>query len=272
MKYSVEYAVCCHRGKVRSNNQDNFWCARAFLNCKNDGLRRVKAGRVDAYDTPAFAVFDGMGGEQRGEVAAYLAASSFDAVYGVEPKEDIKAFLLDACIKMNRAICSYAKDEGVANMGSTAAMVVFGKEEIYICNVGDSRIYQYSAKKLTQISHDHCEESMAPSKRKPALTQNLGIPESEFLIEPYIAMGYYGAGDRYLLCSDGLTDMVTPDEIAQMLASEKSAAKAVQALLDAALERGGIDNTTIIVCDVRKRKLLLKERRRKGEGKGHHEH
>ena len=94
MKYSIEYAALCHKGNVRSKNQDNLWCADTLLESENDGLSEMLMGSIDASAFPAFAVFDGMGGEQQGEMAAYIAASHFHTLYHSKNRSDAKLFLL----------------------------------------------------------------------------------------------------------------------------------------------------------------------------------
>jgi protein phosphatase len=255
MSYNIEYAVLCDTGLVRSKNQDNFWCMGEFLENENDGLAEPIAGTADAKGFPAFAVFDGMGGEQQGEVAAYLAARSFDIIYKEGDKSDIKQFLLDACTGMNKAICLHIEEQQLRYSGSTAAILMLGKKEIYVCNIGDSRVYQFNNGELTQISHDHSEISF--TSRKPALTQSLGISEAEFVIAPYVAKGAYESGDKYLICSDGLTDMLTDEEISQTMSENNDVVECAEALLQKALESGGNDNITIILCEIRRRGLKL---------------
>ena len=250
MTYCIEYTALCNKGLVRTNNQDNFWCMGEFLESENDGLAEPINGIAEAKDAPAFVVFDGMGGEQQGEVAAYIAAHNFDVAYKKNPKKDIKQFLLDTCAGMNKAICEHTKEKHIRSSGSTAAILVFGKKDIYICNIGDSRIYQHSGKKLTQITHDHCETSV--TDRKPPLTQNLGINETDFIIALYIAKGIYENGDRYLICSDGLTDMVSEEEIAKTISESNRVKECAEALMQKALDMGGHDNITIILCEVQK--------------------
>ena len=84
---------------------------------------------------------------------------------------------------------------------------------------------------------------------KPPLSQNLGIPSNELVIDPYFARGSYNDGDVYLICSDGLTDMVSTDEITEVLVV-KPVEEAITQLLKKALANGGKDNTTIILCKI----------------------
>ena len=108
MKYQIEYACACHKGKVRSNNEDNFWCCGEFLPADNQGADHVRTGKIPQRELPLLAVFDGMGGESCGEMASYLAAQSCGEFYqknrkmiGEEPEE----FLAKLCREMNEAVC-----------------------------------------------------------------------------------------------------------------------------------------------------------------------
>ena len=155
----------------------------------------------------------------------------------------------------NDNITSYAKQKLVECVGTTAAMIMFGEKDIYACNIGDSKIYHYDNKKLTQISKDHVVDIF--KDRKPPLSQFLGIPEIEFMIEPYITHGLYNNDDYYLICSDGLTDMLTEDEIKNILSKNKDVRLCVDILLENALANGGIDNITIILCQIKKQQKSI---------------
>ena len=101
-----------------------------------------------------------------------------------------------------------------------------------------------------QLSEDHIEHFPGWERRKAPLTQHLGIDPEDMLIEPYIAKGDLRKGDVYLLCSDGLTDMLTNVEISCIMDSAASVDECASRLVDAALEKGGRDNVTVIVCKI----------------------
>ena len=188
-----------------------------------------------------------MGGEECGEVAAYIAAKGAAAL---QASDNAAVSLFEFCRKANQDICDYAALHNIASMGTTAAMLAFTGEEIALCNIGDSKIFRFYNGMLEQISKDHTAAS--PYGIKPPLLQNLGIPPDELIIEPYLAHGTYNVGDVYLLCSDGLTDMVPEDEIAPLLAANP-AEKAASLLFEKALANGGKDNITLILCKIEHR-------------------
>ncbi len=252
MKYVIEYSLCCNKGKMRRKNQDNFWCEGFYLNYENNGFEGIRTGTVYSSASPVLAVFDGMGGEQLGEYAAYIAAATLNEKCSSEVSEGTD-FLLDACREINGNICDFARKNGVGNMGSTGCFINFAKKDIFLCNIGDSKIYRLTDGTLTQLSVDHCLEYVAG---KAPLTQFLGVPESEFIIQPYYTSLQYKKADRFLICSDGLTDMVELSQIQKVLSSGVSSEECCSVLLRQALDAGGRDNITILICDVKKKSLF----------------
>ena len=114
---------------------------------------------------------------------------------------------------------------------------------------GDSRAYRLREGEFLQLSKNHVD--LREGEKKGPLTQHLGIRPDDYLIEPYIAKGELRHGDQYLLCSDGLTDMLTNVEIDGIMSDTITATECAQRLVDAALEKGGRDNVTAIVCRIR---------------------
>ena len=244
MGYRIQYACISHIGNCRSVNQDNFICNGQFMELEHVGTEVPMTGQVSSNPPSVFGIFDGMGGEYCGEVAAYIASECASKIsIGKDAASDLHRFCMDA----NEKICQYAEEHDVPSMGTTAAMLAFTGSEILLCNIGDSKIFHLSGAKMVQISKDHTE--IAAYGKKAPLYQNLGIPPSELVIEPYISRGTYHDGDLYLICSDGLTDMVTTEEI-QATIEKLPFEECAEELLKKALENGGKDNTSIILCKV----------------------
>lgn len=266
MNYTIEYAWLTHPSLCRKMNQDNLICGRHYLPLPEDGKQTDGPlfGRA-APDPPLLlGVFDGMGGEEHGEIAAHLAAqTAAELPLTSPPLEELS----NLCRTANHAICSYAASHGICSTGTTAAMLLFSAEEVSLCNLGDSKIFLYADGVLKQISEDHV--SVGVFGRKPPLSQNLGIPPSELTLKPYFARGAYHDGDLYLICSDGLTDMVPLDEL-EVLFARLPFAELPSALLRAALDGGGKDNITLILCRVQKekpkRKHILFRKREENDG------
>lgn len=245
MAYVINYHYASHIGKHRKDNQDNLFCDGQYLECRNVGTGRIEQGRQVSSKASVFGVFDGMGGEECGEIASYIAAKELSGfVFDKDVKKGLELF----CRHTNAMICQYIAENNLLSMGTTAAILKFVRGKIYLCNVGDSKIFQLSEGGLKQISYDHIGVSVFG--KKPPLSQNLGIPESEMIISPYIATGECHNGDVYLICSDGLTDMLAVSDIEKILLEQKEAA--AEELLKRALDNGGKDNITFILLSIEK--------------------
>ena len=251
MRYYVSYSCVSHIGNHRSVNQDNFICGGKYLDGKAECGTFPLTGRMDPGSSSILGVFDGMGGEERGEIAALLAAEeAARIVIAGKPAEALR----DYCARANERLCRYAEEQGISSMGTTAAILAFLDRQIVLCNIGDSKIFRFADNELDQLSFDHV--AVSAYGVKPPLSQNLGIPPSEMVIEPYIAQGQYHEGDIYLICTDGLTDMLSCEEIQNVLVSEPFG-KAADGLLRDALAHGGRDNITIILCRIEKEQRHL---------------
>ena len=244
MNYDIEYCCISHTGHVRQNNQDNLLCQGRYLEAVNGGTPEPLSGTASAAASPLFGVFDGMGGEAEGETAAWLAARS---AAGHRPGKNAVEDLRRLCRDANREVCRYADDHGITTMGTTAAILRFEAGGVYACNLGDSRIFLLRDGALEQISQD--QVMPAPGARKPPLLQFLGIPETEMELSPYITVQQPRLGDRYLACSDGLTDMLGEPGIRGILAGAP-VAQAADRLVREALAAGGRDNVTVLLCEI----------------------
>lgn len=251
MAYQIEYAYTCHIGKIRNNNEDNFWCCGDSLEAQNQGMNHIRSGYMKQTEYPLLAVFDGMGGESCGEMAAFLAAEACGEHFKTAKdgiRNDPEEFLNEICESMNQAICDYGRTNKINSMGTTAALLAFAEDAVYSCNLGDSRIYKSDREKFYQISQDHVLGCSLFGKAP--LTQYLGMEEENLQLEPSISRQEIKIGDRFLLCSDGITDMLSDGEIADILSRDIPVAKTVEILVDRALKKGGRDNITVVLCEI----------------------
>lgn len=240
LKNKIEYAVVSATGKVRRNNEDNYYCCGHIREDVNDVSDSVYSGAVDAGANELFAVFDGMGGEACGEVASYIAAGC--SMLFTRAKDAYGAYLKELAQMINTKIREGTEARSLVLMGTTAAMLQAAGNDLYILNSGDSRIYKLSSHELRQISEDH----IVPVRGGNAITQFLGMPEG-YEPSPYVAKGKYNPGDMYLLCSDGVTDMLSDEEICRIIDDRMDVDVLVRALVNAALDKGGVDNTTALL-------------------------
>ena len=258
-KSIISGACGCVRGNVREKNEDNFYFCGKHLDCGNEGMNEIieRSLENDAEKFPGefAAVFDGIGGAQYGELAAYEAAvctKDFLAHAEKNGSDEGTLMLRDLCDNINEKVFKTGEERGVNAMGTTMAALYFHGNNVWSCNVGDSRCYRLRDGVLELLSEDHVEElyyaDLKNGKRKPDLVQYMGMDPSEIRLEPAINCGYLKGGDTYLVCSDGLTDMVTESDIAGILRETDDARDAADKLIELALMNGGKDNITVIVC------------------------
>ncbi len=237
---------------------------RFFAGTTDPGL--VRSVNQDAYyidpDGRFFVVADGMGGHAGGQEASRLAT---EAMYGHFERfwdsEDSSHDLLEqAFLKANQAI---VQDQQLhperGDMGTTAVAVLFRQDQVWCAHVGDSRLYRMRGSTLDQITSDHTwiaravqsgaltQDQARVHPMRHVLAQCLGRSEgTEIEIQVVEGRG----GDRFMLCSDGLTEELTDMLICNQLKSIRSCDMAAVALVNAAKERGGRDNITVVVVAI----------------------
>lgn len=254
MKYRLSAACGCDIGKRRGNNEDNFYFDGHYLPAENHALDQILTQDCRLEQAVDFAVFDGMGGQAEGQIASHLAAAVFSSVRRNNSFEtDAQKFLRDVTEQMTSTVWHQA-DESFSNMGTTEAILRFCDDAYYLCNVGDSRIFLFRNGVLKQLSVDHTDEQFLKEngigRRKPSLTQYIGVSPEELVVEPYVSSGALAIGDQYLICSDGLTDMVSNDGIREILVRNTSPEEKVIDLMQEALQNGGRDNITVILVQI----------------------
>lgn len=209
-----------------------------------------------------FAVADGMGGHAGGEVAARLAVEALREQFDAQPTAE---GLIDAVAAANSAVWSEGQEQAeLHGMGTTltaAALVAnsHGDDVVALVNVGDSRAYVFRNRSLTQITSDH---SLAEERvRQGALTEaEAAVHPHRHILTRALGIGpgvdvdlwelHLHPGDRLVLCSDGLTNEVSDDEIATALSQSLDPDAVAHQLVDEANRRGGSDNITVVVVDV----------------------
>lgn len=244
MRYIIEYACISELGRVRSVNQDNYYCLDMYAPRACERTNGVLNGRAEASAGTLFCVFDGMGGEQSGEDASYIAATTA-AELAKNCQVDLPRRI---CDEATRRIVAFAEEHNLETCGSTAAMLYLQGGRAWVYSLGDSRVYQVHPQGLKQLSQDHVVA--VPGRRKPALVRYLGAEESGVPQESHLSSLPLKRDDRFLICSDGLTDMVDEQSIADIIAQLPAPAEAAMALTEAALAAGGRDNITIILVQV----------------------
>ena len=246
-----------HPGIKQQKNEDNLYVFGEIMEEEKHGFFSSDMEN-NTEKGILFGVFDGMGGLHCGEYASYLTAKTIqeEAKATVESPETVGTFLTKICEKSNTLLCREMQTNLKKRMGSTLSILYMLQQKVFLCDVGDSPIFRFRNGQLLKISKEHTERELYEKlnaekpKRKYHLTQNIGIFPEEMELEPYIAKGEMQAGDQYLLCTDGLTDMASEEEICEILCMTDSADSKAKLLMRRALENGGSDNITIILIQL----------------------
>ncbi len=239
-------------GKVRKNNEDSLLTG-------------------EGRDETLFVVADGIGGFEAGEVASSIAV---DVLKELPPSESLGGAIREA----NRRILATSRgDDKLSGMGTTVVAVRFGKKNrepvVEVSHVGDSRAYLMRGGELKPITEDHSlvaelvrsgdltRDQASEHPQKNLITRALG---AEDVVEVDTAVLPVEPDDRFVLCSDGLTDMVSETRLQEILIASPGPEKAARTLIGAALDAGGADNVTAVIIDVSEEEPPPPERTSRG--------
>lgn len=239
-------------GNFRSKNEDSFLlCGRAMKESRRTGIYGLStANRKFGVS----AVFDGMGGAKYGEMASGISAETLTRY--MEDILNLGRAGVDSFVdEANSALCSLSREFN-APVGSTMVLISVSDEKAAVYNIGDSRAYIVRRGHIKQLTKDHTVAASLSSmgiensskSRKHQLTQHLGIPSDEMVIQSF-SLGAFSLedGDRILLCSDGVTDGLSDKQLLSLLSRDKSAAELSKQIVKLAAEAGSKDNITAMV-------------------------
>ncbi len=237
MSLSLRFAAGSHKGMIREGNEDSGYAGPRLL-----------------------AIADGMGGQAAGEVASSEVISTIVALDDDVPGSDVLTSLGHAVQRANDQLRQMVEeDPALEGMGTTLTALLWTGQRLGMVHVGDSRAYLLRDGVLTQITQDHTwvqrlvdegritEEEADTHPQRSLLMRALGSGDH---VEPDLSIREVRAGDRYLICSDGLSGVVSHQTMEDALASYQGPQETVQELIQLALRGGGPDNITVIVADV----------------------
>jgi PPM family protein phosphatase len=236
MTLVLRYSARSDRGLVRQNNQDAVYAGPRLL-----------------------ALADGMGGHAAGEVASSLVISALAPLDDDDPGDDLLAELRDATVEGNAAITRHVADApDLEGMGTTLTAILFAGSRLGLVHIGDSRAYQLRDGAFSQITKDDTFVQSLIDEGRITEDEAHTHPQRSLLlraitgqdIEPSLTIREARPGDRYLLCSDGLSGVVSDETLAETLASYRDPRECADRMIDLALRGGGPDNITCIVADV----------------------
>lgn len=263
-EYRLRVSVSTHIGKVRGNHEDNFYLEGLYMNdiFRNDFSATYTINYADGM---SFAVFDGMGGAAYGEIASEIAVQTLrkyeKKLKYADGTRQLDQLVSSFTTEANDAICNMLTEKHCLSGGTTFSMLYFLGDAIKLYYLGDSRIYRYKPDGLTRLTRDHTvanqkvdaaiytEEEAKSSPDQHRLTLFIGSDRKKTGLNadsrPPLPLE---SGSKFLLCTDGLTNMCSDAEIFELLSQNYFNEAAV--LVQAALQNGGIDNITCIVLEV----------------------
>jgi PPM family protein phosphatase len=239
MTFALHYALRSDVGLLREGNEDSAYAGPRLL-----------------------AIADGMGGHAAGEVASAVAISAIAPLDNkdlTDSEEMLDALAAAVAAARDTLHDMSVSDPAVEGMGTTLTALLWADAEVAVCHIGDSRAYLLRDHDLYQITRDHTliQSLVDEGRLSPAAAAN--HPQRSLIMralqgsteaEPDLAIHEAMLGDRYLLCSDGLTDVVSDEEVHHLLSTVADADEAVNQLINLAIRNGGPDNITCIVADV----------------------
>ncbi len=267
----LHWAALTHSGSRKPRNDDSLI---AFASGPEGGRTLAEFGShsLEKHDL-VFAVSDGMGGGNAGDLASSLLLTRMSEIIPETFKIAASGFFPDCLAHLTEAIRSVhehineaAASDHTRGMAATLALAWFTPDNLYIANVGDSRIYRARDGKLEQLSRDHTsawgqwkrgeipEIQYRAHPRRSALYEVIGGGHQS--VCPYFAAVPFQPGDRFLICSDGLIDGVWERHIAEALGTLVDPDETAGKLLKRAIDNSGIDDTTLIIIRVREGELV----------------
>ena len=269
----LEWAALTHSGSRKERNDDSLI---AFASGPAGAETLDPAGsRSLARHDLVFAVSDGMGGGNAGDLASSLLLQRMTEIIPETFKIAASGFFpdcLDHLAEAIRAVHEHINEAAACDhtrgMAATLALAWFTPDNLYLANAGDSRIYLSRGGQLTQLTRDHTaawgqwkrgeisEIEYRSHPRRSALYEVIG--GSHLKVCPHFAAVPYQAGDRFLICSDGLIDGVWERHISNALAASAAPAETSRSLLKRSIDNSGIDDTTLIVIHVNEPATLQK--------------
>ena len=258
-KILIRAAAESNVGNARGNNEDNVYFNGDYITPRN--ISRPFAIKTGEYtDVNIFAVFDGMGRNNTGSFASLVAATRLDTLadrISFDPDATPDDAVLEYMQDTNELIRDQRRETGGVRTASTMALLIIEHGNAHVYNVGDSRVYLYRDKQLVKLTRDHVavegQKSVALTEdgiRHGRITKFLGMNSREGKMEPYRAKPFkVKKGDKFLVCSDGVTDQLDEDEITVCLGKRKDPFGHTNEIMALSMSDDSDDNVSAIVVE-----------------------
>lgn len=260
-RWKIAAAAYSGKGKVRGNNEDNLYFDGQYV-ALSDMNNETVLCRAFEKGCALFAVCDGMGGHENGEIASYTAVCDVHNLADLLAEKEFGKAIGEWTTAVNQHVHLEAQDGGC-----TIVLLWFRAGRIHIAHAGDSRVYRFHDNVLDPMTRDHSKVQMLQDAglitaeearvhpQRHMITRYLGMDDEDTTVQLAVSrtMPLFPC-DRYLLCSDGVTDMLDDRQLEELMQKYPDTQKCAEAIYQAALQKGGRDNTTLILLDFEENK------------------
>jgi PPM family protein phosphatase len=249
----LEYIGLTDKGRVRDHNEDSYLAnGKIFTSLDRGGEESIT--ELELIDSPLiFAVADGMGGHDGGEVASNMALELLKEKLVSLPEESTIKFIRSTFQEIHSEVLKMGREMDKNGMGTTLTGCIFWKTKFYVFNIGDSRVYRFRGDYIAQLTRDHSlrEETGDETLQKNIITSCIGGGIEEIRIDVTDFSSKIAEGDLFFLMSDGIVDSLTDDDLENTFQTkDRSLGDTLREVLELSLEKGSTDNVTGILIHI----------------------
>jgi protein phosphatase len=249
----IEFIGLTDKGRVRDHNEDSYLAnGKIFTSLDRGGEESIT--QVEITNSPLiFAVADGMGGHEGGEVASNMALELLKEKIVSLPKENTIDYIHHTFQEIHTEVLKMGREMNKNGMGTTLTGCIFCGSKLYIFNVGDSRVYRFRGDYIAQLTRDHSlrEETGDNTLQKNIITSCIGGGVEEIRIDVTDFSSKIAEGDLFFLMSDGIVDSLNDDDLEiTFQTKDRSLGDTLQKVLELSLEKGSTDNVTGILIRI----------------------
>ena len=249
----LEYIGLTDKGRVRDHNEDSYLAnGRIFTSLNRGGEESIT--KIEDFDSPLiFAVADGMGGHEGGEVASNMALELLKEKLVSLPEESTIEFIRSTFQEIHLEVLRMGREMDKNGMGTTLTGCIFWKTKFYVFNIGDSRMYRFRGDYIAQLTRDHSlrEETGDETLQKNIITSCIGGGIEEIRIDVTDFSSKIAENDLFFLMSDGIVDSLTDDDLEiSFQTKDRSLGDTLREVLELSLEKGSTDNVTGILIRI----------------------
>jgi protein phosphatase len=250
----IEFIGLTDKGRVRDHNEDSYLAnGKIFTSLDRGGEESIT--QVEITNSPLiFAVADGMGGHEGGEVASNMALELLKEKIVSLPEENTIEFIRSTFQEIHSEVLRMGREMDKNGMGTTLTGCIFWKTKFFVFNIGDSRVYRFRGDYIAQLTRDHSlrEETGDDTLQKNIITSCIGGGVEEIRIDVTDFSSKIAEGDLFFLMSDGIVDSLTDDDLELIFQNkESSISDTLNQVLELSLNKGSTDNVTGILIMIR---------------------